>query len=84
MFLQLLSGVQYIHANGIVHRWVACCVLRVLLIDHSDLKPENVVVSADGIAKICDFGMAERHGGVVKHGSGTGPYMAPVWWRASR
>ena len=62
MFLQILSGVEYLHSNNLVHR---------------DLKPENAVIAADGTIKICDFGMAEAHGAVIRHGSGTAPYMAP-------
>ena len=58
-----MHAVQYLHENQIVHR---------------DIKPENLVLDrrAD-VAKLCDFGMADRHGCVVQHGSGTIPYMSP-------
>lgn len=36
-----------------------------------------MVVNADGVAKLCDFGMMERQGQIAVHGSGTTPYMAP-------
>jgi len=40
-FLQILSGVTYLHSMGLAHR---------------DLKLDNVVVSEHGIMKIIDFG----------------------------
>lgn len=42
-FLQILSGVTYLHSSGLAHR---------------DLKLDNVVVSERGIMKIIDFGSA--------------------------
>ncbi|CAK7202959.1 Nitrogen permease reactivator protein [Sporothrix eucalyptigena] len=42
-FLQILSGVTYLHSMGLAHR---------------DLKLDNVVVSEHGIMKIIDFGSA--------------------------
>lgn len=40
---QLLRGVHYIHKKKILHR---------------DLKPQNLLISSDGILKIADFGLA--------------------------
>ncbi|KAI1153200.1 kinase-like domain-containing protein [Nemania diffusa] len=68
-FLQILSGVTYLHSSGLAHR---------------DLKLDNVVVSEHGIMKIIDFGSAHVFkypfeseivlaSGIV----GSDPYLAP-------
>lgn len=41
---QILSGVDFLHCNRVVHR---------------DLKPQNVLVSSDLNIKIADFGLAK-------------------------
>lgn len=43
-FLEILIGLDYIHKKGIIYR---------------DLKPENLLIAADGHVKIADFGLAK-------------------------
>lgn len=43
LMVQICAGVGYAHRAGLVH---------------CDLKPQNILVSADGVAKITDFGIA--------------------------
>ena len=57
-----MSGVAYLHHLGIVHR---------------DIKPENIVIDGSDVARLCDFGIAERDGELNEFGKGTLEYMAP-------
>ncbi|KAH8808939.1 kinase-like domain-containing protein [Xylogone sp. PMI_703] len=68
-FLQILSGVTYLHSMGLAHR---------------DLKLDNVVVNEYGIMKIIDFGSATvfqypfEHSITLATGIvGSDPYLAP-------
>lgn len=53
-FLQILSGVTYLHSMGLAHR---------------DLKLDNVVVNEHGIMKIIDFGSAAVFKYPFEHGT---------------
>ncbi|CAA0832790.1 mitogen-activated protein kinase kinase kinase 21 [Striga hermonthica] len=60
----LLRGLTHIHRSGYVH---------------CDIKPQNVLIGADGAARIADFGLAKRAGGgpVGSQLRGTPMYMSP-------
>ena len=61
---QICRGLDYAHFNGIVHR---------------DVKPANIMITANGTVKIMDFGIAKAGGQVTNTGQvlGTPNYMAP-------
>jgi serine/threonine protein kinase len=68
VLLQIANGLQVLHGAGRLHR---------------DLKPDNVLVTHDGRAKLLDFGIAIELPGGPHHGTmelgvmGTPAYMSP-------
>ena len=60
--VQLLTAVSHCHASNVLH---------------CDLKPENVLYSADGVLKLCDFGLAR-----FRFQNPITPQAYSLWYRA--
>jgi len=61
---QTLQAVNYCHQHGVIHR---------------DVKPENILVSRNGIVKLCDFGFARV---ITGPGGQYTEYVATRWYRS--
>jgi serine/threonine-protein kinase len=66
VLLQVLSALEHAHRQGIVHR---------------DVKPENILLTTEGVAKVADFGLARAYSDMKSTQSGmvtgTVQYLAP-------
>lgn len=61
---QVVKGVQFCHKNNCIHR---------------DVKPENILITKNGVVKLCDFGFARL---LTGPGDEYTDYVATRWYRA--
>jgi len=65
--LQMLKGIEFAHQKGVVHR---------------DIKPGNIMITSEGMARVMDFGIASLMSGADPSDSGfhgTPAYTAPEY-----
>ncbi len=62
--LQMARALDHAHRNNLVHR---------------DVKPDNIIITKDGVAKLCDLGLArlESAEGEAPQRMGTPAYISP-------
>eukprot|EP00747_Dinoflagellata_sp_TGD_P034204 gnl/TRDRNA2_/TRDRNA2_137122_c1_seq1.p1 gnl/TRDRNA2_/TRDRNA2_137122_c1~~gnl/TRDRNA2_/TRDRNA2_137122_c1_seq1.p1 ORF type:complete len:246 (+),score=42.19 gnl/TRDRNA2_/TRDRNA2_137122_c1_seq1:1-738(+) len=60
---QLLRGIAYCHQHLVLHR---------------DLKPQNLLISKDGVLKLCDFGLARTSASPVRSYTNA---VITLWYR---
>lgn len=62
--IQIASGIEHAHKNKIIHR---------------DIKPQNIMISYDGIIKVTDFGIARAASSstITANATGSVHYISP-------
>lgn len=69
LLIQILKALQHAHERGVIHR---------------DVKPDNVIVTPEGVVKLVDFGISaelnKRAGRARGARAGTPAYMSPEVW----
>lgn len=63
---QILEGLEYLHARGILHR---------------DLKADNILVKMDGTIKISDFGISKKSNDIYNNNSNMS-MQGSIFWMA--
>lgn len=62
---QMLLAIDFMHTQELIHR---------------DVKPENLLISSNGLLKVCDFGFART---TLKNASGLyTDYVSTRWYRS--
>jgi serine/threonine protein kinase len=74
LILQVCQGLHWVHKHGIIHR---------------DIKPDNILITPDGQAKLTDLGLVKDTSDGVNltktgRGLGTPHYMAPEQFRNAK
>eukprot|EP00494_Astrolonche_serrata_P004959 UN04974 len=63
LMMQLIRGIEFMHERWIMHR---------------DLKTSNLLLTDDGLLKICDFGMARKYGSPIRSYTSL---VVTLWYR---
>jgi cyclin-dependent kinase-like len=77
---QLIKAIIFCHHNNIMHRGNPSGIKEAKVTELTDIKPENLLVTSDGVLKLCDFGFARNI--VTRRSSAITGYVATRWYRA--